>query len=56
MTKRNAAARAVGLTPRPIAATVEAALRWEESLGLDRDRRAGLTPGREVELLNLLAD
>jgi 2'-hydroxyisoflavone reductase len=56
MTKRNAAARATGLTSRPIAATVEAALRWEESLGLDRDRRAGLTPGREVALLDLLAD
>lgn len=56
MTKRNAAARATGLTPRPIAATVEAALRWEESLGIDRERRAGLTPGRERELLSLLAD
>ena len=56
MTRRNSAAHATGLTPRPVAATVEAALRWEEHRGLERERRAGLTPGREQELLNLLAD
>ena len=40
-----------GLRLRPVAATVEAALRWERERGLERDRRAGLTPRREQELL-----
>jgi nucleoside-diphosphate-sugar epimerase len=56
MTRRNGAAKATGLAPRPLTASVEAALRWEEHLGLDRERRAGLTPGRERELLSLLTD
>jgi hypothetical protein len=56
MTRRNTAARATGLTPRPVAETVTAALEWERHLGLDRDRRAGLTAGRERELLGLLRD
>ena len=36
-----------GLRLRPLADTVEAALRWERERGLERDRRAGLTPRRE---------
>ena len=45
------AARRAGLRLRPLAATVEAALRWERERGLERDRRAGLTSRRERELL-----
>jgi 2'-hydroxyisoflavone reductase len=51
MTRRNGAARAVGMSLRPVAETVDSALRWEKEQGLDRERRAGLTPGREAELL-----
>ncbi len=53
-TRRNEAARAAGLRLRPLADTVEAALRWERERGLDRDRRAGLTPRRERRLLSEL--
>ena len=56
MTRRNAAARAVGLTCRPLGETVANALRWEQQVGLERERRAGLTPARESELLGLLID
>jgi 2'-hydroxyisoflavone reductase len=56
MTRRNTAARAVGLTSRALRETVSDALRWEEQVGLDRERRAGLTPAREAELLSLLID
>jgi nucleoside-diphosphate-sugar epimerase len=54
MSRRNDAARAAGLELRPLADTVRAALAWETELGLDRDRRAGLTPARERELLTRL--
>ncbi len=47
-------AEAAGLTTRPLAETVHDALRWERELGLDRERRAGLSPGRERELLDHL--
>ena len=50
-TRSNAAARRAGLRLRPLAATVEAALRWEQERGLERHRRAGLTSRRERELL-----
>lgn len=40
-----------GLTHRPLEDTIEAALRTERRLGLDRDRRAGLSPLRERQLL-----
>jgi 2'-hydroxyisoflavone reductase len=56
MTRRGGAARATGLQPRRLGATVEAALRWEQELGLERERRAGLTAARERELLGLLSD
>lgn len=45
---------AAGLTSRPLAETVRDALRWERELGLDRERRAGLSSARERELLALL--
>lgn len=45
------AARAAGLTARPLVDTVRDALRWERELGLDRDRAAGLSPAREDALL-----
>lgn len=52
MTSRDTApAAAAGLRSRPVADTARAALEYERSLGLDRDRRAGLTPAEEAELL-----
>lgn len=42
---------AAGLTHRPLGDTIEAALRTERRLGLDRERRAGLNPDRERALL-----
>lgn len=45
------AARAAGLEVRPLEGTVVDALRWEVARGLVRDRRAGLGPVREAELL-----
>jgi 2'-hydroxyisoflavone reductase len=54
MNRRNAAARAAGLTLRPLAETVRAALRWERERGLERERRAGLSPARERALLDEL--
>jgi nucleoside-diphosphate-sugar epimerase len=48
-------AEAAGLTTRPIEETVRDALRWERELGLDRERRAGLSPRRERELLARLS-
>lgn len=54
MARSNAAARVAGLTFRPLADSVRAALAWERECGLDRDRRAGLSPERERELLAAL--
>jgi hypothetical protein len=51
MTRRNDAAKRAGLRLRPLRDTVSDALRWEVEQGLDRTRRAGLTPQREAELL-----
>jgi nucleoside-diphosphate-sugar epimerase len=51
MTRRNDAARAAGLALRPVRDTVSAALAWERERGLERDRRAGLTPPHEAELV-----
>lgn len=53
-TRRNAAAKRAGLELRDLVDTVHGALRTEERAGLERDRRAGLTPGRERELLSAL--
>lgn len=43
---------AAGLTHRPLDETVADALATERRLGPDRDRRAGISPARERELLN----
>jgi 2'-hydroxyisoflavone reductase len=45
------AARAAGLTHRPLRVLVEESLTWERELGLGRDRRAGLSRSDELELL-----
>jgi nucleoside-diphosphate-sugar epimerase len=51
MTRRNDAAKAAGLSLRPLSETISASLAWEQELGLDRDRSAGLSATREAELL-----
>ncbi|MCI2419652.1 NAD-dependent epimerase/dehydratase family protein [Saccharopolyspora sp. K220] len=43
-----------GLRIRPLAETVSATLATERELGLDRERRAGLNPAEEAELLAAL--
>jgi nucleoside-diphosphate-sugar epimerase len=43
---------ASGLTYRPLHDLAADSLRWEEELGLDRDRRAGLTRAEELTLLD----
>jgi nucleoside-diphosphate-sugar epimerase len=50
--RNGSAARAAGLTTRPLDDLLADALRWERELGLDRQRRAGLTPQQERELLD----
>lgn len=51
MSRNVSASLEAGLTTRTTAEIASAALAWEEVLGLDRDRRSGLTPDRETELL-----
>jgi 2'-hydroxyisoflavone reductase len=46
-----APAAAAGLRCRPVADTARAALEHERALGLDRERRAGLSPAEESRLL-----
>lgn len=50
-----AAARAAGLTTRPLADVVTEELAYERELGLLRPRRAGLTPAYEATLLTAYA-
>jgi 2'-hydroxyisoflavone reductase len=45
------AARVTGLTHRPLRELLEDSLRWERELGLDRERRAGLSRADERALL-----
>jgi nucleoside-diphosphate-sugar epimerase len=52
--RSGAAAAAAGLRHRPRPDLLADALAWERQLGLNRPRRAGLSPGRERELLGAL--
>ncbi len=49
------AARAAGLTHRPLGDLVEQSLRWEREQGIGRDRSAGLSPVEERDLLTAWA-
>jgi len=53
--RSGAAAVAAGLRHRPRAELIADTLRWERELGLERPRKAGLSPQRERELLAALA-
>ena len=52
--RSNAAAKAAGLRLRPLEQLLVEILEWERSQGLDRERGAGLSAGRERELLAAL--
>jgi len=51
MTRDNSAAKQAGLTFRPLAESVRSTLAWENELGLDRERRAGLGTQWERDLV-----
>ena len=56
MTARaTSAAAEAGLRCRSVADTARAALAHERALGLDRERRSGLTPADEAALLSAAA-
>ncbi|QDP96351.1 epimerase [Microlunatus elymi] len=50
--RSNAAAGAAGMQLRPLVETAQRSLSYERQLGLDRDRRAGLSVDDELELLS----
>ena len=52
--RSGAAAVEAGLKHRPTEHMLTDILAWERELGLDRERRSGLSPGRETELLHKL--
>ncbi|WP_371403406.1 oxidoreductase [Kribbella sp. NBC_00662] len=52
--RSGAAAAAAGLTHRSRREFLVDALAWERELGLDRERRAGLSPAKEKELIESL--
>lgn len=52
--RTGAAALAAGLKHRPREEFMVDTLAWERELGLDRDRKAGLSPAREQELIKSL--
>lgn len=52
--RSGAAATAAGLRHRPRTELLADVLAWERAEGLERERRAGLSPGRERELLDRL--
>ncbi|HEY3558526.1 MAG TPA: NAD-dependent epimerase/dehydratase family protein [Kribbella sp.] len=52
--RSGAAAKAAGLTHRPRREVMVDTLAWERELGLDRERRAGLSLAREKELIESL--
>ncbi|TCC19262.1 NAD-dependent epimerase/dehydratase family protein [Kribbella sindirgiensis] len=52
--RSGAAAAAAGLVHRSRREFVEDTLAWERELGLDRERKAGLSPSKEKELLAAL--
>ncbi|MFF5501370.1 oxidoreductase [Streptomyces roseolus] len=54
--RSGAAAAAAGLRQRPRGELIADTLAWEREQGLDRERRAGLSPAREAELLRLLGE
>ncbi len=52
-TRSNAAAKAAGLTLRPLRELMAESLAFEKQLGLRRDRQAGLSGARELALIQL---
>jgi nucleoside-diphosphate-sugar epimerase len=52
--RSNAAAKAAGLRLRPLDRLLAETLEWERSMGLDRERGAGLSAEKERELLEAL--
>ena len=53
--RSNAAAREMGLRPRPLVQTLRDVLAWEQSRSAEEPRQAGLTDAEERELLDALA-
>ena len=54
--RSGAAAAAAGLRHRPREQVIADTLAWEREQGLERDRKAGLSPDRELELITALSE